>query len=527
MAINNPYVPGDPYSYDLKWIVRKIKEHSEFLSTIDEKIAKAVQIYLDQHDPVYFQTAEDLITVGGNPESLAYIQGYYEPGDGGANLYYVTDDFNDVLAADFYLTLGPNLWAIPVITTDRVTPEMFGAYGDGTNDDTAAFAVAAKYPAVFLAHKTYMLASVDFTDVNIESADATLKKNAIADQSMTFVSCANSVITGNLTVHGNRIALNETVPNTTGINLINMKVTGQVYAMYCSRHGVRVESNCDIFSAKAEYNGVDVNQAGDGIYITNAENTVIHSFEVTNNARNGLASTTYPINNAVGGNVFIMNGTGSGNGLTDVDIEAVNTHDVSNIVCGRLYCSNTVKSKFYSLTIKDRIYGTGSNTLSFNDVYIYPSDQGQYIYLNGGKFTVRNVRIFDTAATYTSTAVQIVDDGTAANIVENVIVENSYNGMELAGLRYASGLKVIAASNRWLTLNTRRLSQYAFDPNVRDGAVIVRGSTSGVITTNPAKGDTVINSEPAEAGTAGSKYVTYGWVHDGSAWKQMRVLTGA
>lgn len=25
MAINNPYVPGDPYSYDLKWIVAKLK----------------------------------------------------------------------------------------------------------------------------------------------------------------------------------------------------------------------------------------------------------------------------------------------------------------------------------------------------------------------------------------------------------------------------------------------------------------------------------------------------------------------
>lgn len=39
MAINNPYIPGDPYSYDLKWIVDKLKEalalyeplHQEFV----------------------------------------------------------------------------------------------------------------------------------------------------------------------------------------------------------------------------------------------------------------------------------------------------------------------------------------------------------------------------------------------------------------------------------------------------------------------------------------------------------------
>lgn len=53
MAINNPYVPGDPFSYDLKWIVRKIKEHTTILSTLDQKILDTIQQLLDQHDPVY------------------------------------------------------------------------------------------------------------------------------------------------------------------------------------------------------------------------------------------------------------------------------------------------------------------------------------------------------------------------------------------------------------------------------------------------------------------------------------------
>lgn len=45
-----------------------------------------------------------------------------------------------------------------------------------------------------------------------------------------------------------------------------------------------------------------------------------------------------------------------------------------------------------------------------------------------------------------------------------------------------------------------------------------------------AGGDVVRNSNPSEAGTAGSKYVLYGWecVIAGTpgAWREMRMLTG-
>ena len=44
-------------------------------------------------------------------------------------------------------------------------------------------------------------------------------------------------------------------------------------------------------------------------------------------------------------------------------------------------------------------------------------------------------------------------------------------------------------------------------------------------------GDIVRNSAPAEAGGAGSMYVTLGWIctvtGDPGTWKEMRVLTGA
>lgn len=35
---NSPYVPGDPYSYDLKWIIAKLKELREAIENLEARI---------------------------------------------------------------------------------------------------------------------------------------------------------------------------------------------------------------------------------------------------------------------------------------------------------------------------------------------------------------------------------------------------------------------------------------------------------------------------------------------------------
>lgn len=185
MAINNPYVPGDPYSYDLKWLVRKIKETDVLLSTLDQKIIDMIVQLLDQHDPLYWKTADALIHSDMKTPSLAYIEGFYEEGDGGANLYYITSDYNDVLAADFYITLdGANRWGIPIICTPYVTPEMFGAVGDGSEDDTIAVQTAATIAANLgcelraMGGKSYLITdtvTIDGTNVDKILIDGVIK----------------------------------------------------------------------------------------------------------------------------------------------------------------------------------------------------------------------------------------------------------------------------------------------------------------------------------------------------------------
>lgn len=49
---NNPYIPGDPYSYDLKWIVQQIKDLNKELSYL-----KAVEI-----NPEIITSASQIIT---------------------------------------------------------------------------------------------------------------------------------------------------------------------------------------------------------------------------------------------------------------------------------------------------------------------------------------------------------------------------------------------------------------------------------------------------------------------------------
>lgn len=50
--------------------------------------------------------------------------------------------------------------------------------------------------------------------------------------------------------------------------------------------------------------------------------------------------------------------------------------------------------------------------------------------------------------------------------------------------------------------------------------------TAAPTTGDYAQGDFIRNSAPAELGSASSKYVIFGWIHDGSAFLQCRFLTG-
>ena len=126
--LNNPYVPGDPYSYDLKWLVAKVKEILAQLGTLDEAIeAKIFEGFLE-HSVVQFKTVPEMLAADIADGSIVLTLGYHEAGDSG-DLFYLIKDFNPgQCSLDYFLTMDNNSQiAIPIFTTEYVTPQMFGA----------------------------------------------------------------------------------------------------------------------------------------------------------------------------------------------------------------------------------------------------------------------------------------------------------------------------------------------------------------------------------------------------------------
>lgn len=193
MAINNPYVPGDPACYDLKWIVKQLKSQASVLSGLNETITKEVIKAVEKINPVVYSNANELINSEQAANTLAYIMGYNEAGDGGGNLYYITDDYNNIISAPFYITLAAaNIWALPIIVTPYVTPEMFGAIGDGITNDSSAFiyAFAVSKTVIGDKAKTYV-ADIQFTESKSNLVDVNIKGTITFDSDLVFINIEN------------------------------------------------------------------------------------------------------------------------------------------------------------------------------------------------------------------------------------------------------------------------------------------------------------------------------------------------
>ena len=117
------------------------------------------------------------------PGMLCQTAGYYSIDDGGAALYCV---MGSAPVDDYYETLQNGLIAV-LIVSDTVIPERFGAYGDGTHDDTTALQAAVNYGfsnklAVYLTKK-YLITSplvVKGTNATITGKGSVLLGNGSA-----------------------------------------------------------------------------------------------------------------------------------------------------------------------------------------------------------------------------------------------------------------------------------------------------------------------------------------------------------
>lgn len=363
---NNPYIPGDPYSYDLKWIICQLKEHTELLSTLDERISAAIISYLDQHDPVFFENAAALISSGINTEALAYIEGYYAPGDGGANLYYTTSDFNDVIDAPFYITLdGANRWALPIILSENITPRMFGAYGDDEHDDTDALNLTFReafyyHKNVYIDAGTYQHTGItiygaaftgdEFTPViNGAGRNSVILKHTGSGVAVTVlpyenIRYVNGLTLSNFSIQGNDdTTIGLSLSSGTRYNIKKISVTN------ASEYGIRNSNNMWISS----FEEIFIGSCATGISFRSASNTSlylnecyvmyssVYAYEIQAAYSDiGILAADY----CTGTYVYYFYGfTGQieSLGCENCDVETITYFQASRISLGRVFCWNT------------------------------------------------------------------------------------------------------------------------------------------------------------------------------------------
>lgn len=132
------------------------------------KLADAVKLgYVRAFETVADMQAATDLAVG----NICHTSGFRSAGDGGAAYYAIsssgTANGMDVLAC------ASSLYATLVVTEPYVTPEQFGAYGDGTHDDTAALQACFDAANYISLNNSYLISSV----IVISSGNKTVAGN--------------------------------------------------------------------------------------------------------------------------------------------------------------------------------------------------------------------------------------------------------------------------------------------------------------------------------------------------------------
>lgn len=113
---NNPLIPGDPYSYDLKWIVKKLKYMDKSIAgIIDGTAIKDAAFYNSVSDMIAAESIQD-----GN---IIITLGYNSPDDLGSQLYVVS-----AIPGNMAITLNNGLYANPVILNDSINVAQYGIF---------------------------------------------------------------------------------------------------------------------------------------------------------------------------------------------------------------------------------------------------------------------------------------------------------------------------------------------------------------------------------------------------------------
>lgn len=355
-----------------------------------------------------------------------------------------------------------------------VSVKTYGAVGDGVTDDTTAIqstiSNANNGEIIAFPRGTYLVSNLTFANnSNIWFQNCKFLRKS-GSTGVFINSGTGSILYGNLEIDGNK---QEYTPNKAliGISLQDDSVCyARIYSHDNAGHGIVVGSNCIVHNPKSNDNGGNPgpNGTADGIKLTSVNDSSIFNPYTTGNARMGVTVTTSPEDKTQAKNILIYNSYATGNSYNDIDIEYASYTTLQRYRgYGNVISSNSEYCNFYDMEVAG-FYADTHDYCSVENLKIKPSGVAvNPFFLTGKNPLVKNIYGFDTATGYgTSTFVTIIDSTNQNATVENVVIENAYNGITVTGATKFLNCEVLTASNRYITCNARRTTtiyQRGFD----------------------------------------------------------------
>ena len=180
---------------------------------IDTTDGESVEIKLNKK-PYYYDTVADMkADTKLKAGDMAVTKGYYSANDGGAGEYEIVNDGTLTDNGGSVHTLNNNLKAV-LICDNGITLKQFGAYGDGTHDDTLALTNAINFLknkfinnnsceqlSLILNARTYLVSSTIQLPVYIKLVvnDNVIIKSSVSTGATLWINSGDFTLTGNTT----------------------------------------------------------------------------------------------------------------------------------------------------------------------------------------------------------------------------------------------------------------------------------------------------------------------------------------
>ena len=151
------------------------------ISEVDNLLNNKADVSLLNKKPYYFDTVADMLDYDLEAGDLVITKGYYSANDGGGASYEITDEES---ITDYQESLDNQLYATLLIN-ESVTPEMFGAKGDGTTNDTLAFTkmIKCKKKICGLQGKIYFINWINIDEDYVYMENVHIKTNSVSSSS--------------------------------------------------------------------------------------------------------------------------------------------------------------------------------------------------------------------------------------------------------------------------------------------------------------------------------------------------------